>query len=162
VSLQLASLGYDVTAVDVDEYPFRHPNLHFHRMDFLTNHFADNCFDAALAISAVEHAGLGFYGDDPSRDGDYAVVKQIYRVLRTGAQFIVTVPYGKQEFCSWYRVYDSSRLRKLLHDFVVKKIQVFDGRGRENWTLSTEGEIGAVDSISSGAQAVACVAAEKP
>src|SRR4030081_2990637 len=31
VSLQLASLGYEVSAVDIEDYPFSHPNLHFHK-----------------------------------------------------------------------------------------------------------------------------------
>jgi len=161
VSLQLASLGHDVSAVDVEDYPFSHPNLHFHKIDFLQNSFADGYFDGAIAISAIEHAGLGFYGDRCNEDGDRAVVQEIYRVLRKGGQFLLTAPYGKKGASSWARVYDKPGLLELLGKFKILAFRLFDGRGREAWTVAEPDQVAEVDSIST-CQAVVCVVATKP
>lgn len=39
VCLHLASLGYKVVGMDLNPYPFRHPNLQFLQGDFLQNSF---------------------------------------------------------------------------------------------------------------------------
>lgn len=147
--------------MDVEDYPFSHPNLHFRKMDFLQNRFTDEYFDGAIAISAIEHAGLGFYGEGRNQGGDRAVVREIYRVLRKGGQFLLTAPYGKRGASSWARVYDKPGLLDLLGNFQILALRLFDGRGREAWTLAQEDQVAEVDSISS-CQAVVCVVATKP
>jgi SAM-dependent methyltransferase len=132
VSIQLASLGYKVTGVDVEGYDLSHPNFSFLRTDFMKNQFSDESFDGVVAISAIEHAGLGFYGDISLDDGDRAVVDEVRRILRKGGTFLLTLPYGVKARTPWYRVYDDCALRGLLSEFKIVDLRFFDGRGRSS------------------------------
>ncbi|MGI8801015.1 MAG: class I SAM-dependent methyltransferase, partial [Solirubrobacteraceae bacterium] len=62
VALSLAALGHAVTCVDPRGYPIEHPRLRCAacRLDELDPGLAR--FDAAVALSAIEHFGLGGYG----------------------------------------------------------------------------------------------------
>jgi len=63
ISMELASLGYKVTGVDINEYIFTHPNFNFIKINFLNNTFQDEYFDAIVAVSAIEHCGLEATGN---------------------------------------------------------------------------------------------------
>lgn len=161
--LSLASLGYRVIGVDLRPYPLVHPNLRFVQGDFLAAGFGAGEFDAVVAISAVEHCGLGAYGEEPSDRGDRAVVDEIARVLRPGGRLLLTVPYGRAGETSWFRVYDRPRLDALLARFEVTRREYYVGVGRQEWRPAGEEEIAEVDSVGPGAaQGVACVVAVKP
>ena len=161
LSLQLASLGYEVTGYDLDKYPLKHPNLEFIKGNFLDNTFDDNTFDAAISISTIEHCGLPIYGSPKIHDGDYKVVNEIARVLKEKARFIMSVPFGKEGFDPGYRVYNSHSLGKLMGKFTIKKAEYFVGADRMFWIPVALEKISEVDCISKGfTQGVACVVAE--
>jgi len=160
--IHLASLGYQVTGVDLRPYPYAHPGFRFVHGDFIRVRFPDAEFDAVVAVSAIEHCGLGQYGEKESVHDDVAIVREIRRVLKRGGRLLLTVPFGRPGQTSWYRVYDKARLDTLLADFVVQKIEYYVGENRRNWRPADEAEIAKVDSVSSGfAQGVACVVAVK-
>lgn len=163
LSLHLASLGYRVVGVDLREYPFTHPNLSFVQGDFLKCGFPDGEFDGVIAVSAVEHCGLGAYREGAYASGDEAVVQEMFRVLRPGGRLLMTVPYGRAGATSWYRVYDRTKLLTLLRPFTVAKIDYYVGMGRKAWRPAAEEEVAGVDSVSVGyVQGLACVVAVKP
>ena len=163
VSMHLASLGYEVVGVDLNPYPFTHPNFTFVAGDFLKSRFPRDHFDAVIAISAVEHCGLAAYGDGVEDRGDEKVVGEMWRILKPGGRLLLTVPYGRAATTSWYRVYDKAGLGRLLAAFAISKAEYYAGIGRKAWRPVGEEELAAVDSAALGfAQGVACVVALKP
>jgi SAM-dependent methyltransferase len=165
LSIELASLGYIVTGVDVNDFPLTHPNFHFVKGNFLKNTFLSESFDAVIAISSIEHCGLPAYGAEEFSEGDIKVVEEIYRILNKGGRFILTVPFGKMALVSGpfgYRVYDWYALKSLLSKFSITAEEYFVGRDRQYWLPVTRDELSKVDSVSKGfVQGVACIVAAK-
>jgi len=163
VCLSLASLGYRVVGVDLRPFPLTHSNLRFFQGEFEECGFPEAEFDAVVAVSAVEHCGLGAYGESARERGDRRVVDEIFRVLKPGGRLLLTVPVGRAGETSWYRVYDRAGLRTLLSRFDVLKCEYYVAVGRQRWLPATEDEIADVDSTSGGSvHGVACVVAGKP
>jgi len=164
LSLELASLGYRVTGVDLNDYDFTHPNFKFVKENFLKNGFSDEYFDAAIAVSSIEHVGLNAYGENfmDEEDGDYKTVLEIRRIFKTGGKFIMTIPFGKRGKSLTQRFYDKKALFNLLNGFKIEKVDCFIGLGRKRWTSANIDEAEKIDSVSTGFnQAVACVLCSK-
>jgi SAM-dependent methyltransferase len=115
--LELASLGYEVTALDLRPYPLRHPRITSLREDIRRCSLPANTFDTAVALSTIEHVGLGFYAESADPGGDRAAVREILRLLRPGGRFLLTVPFGRPASGPGHRVYDDSGLRTLTEGF---------------------------------------------
>ncbi len=165
VSIELASLGYNVTGVDINEYPYTHPNFNFIKINFLNNAFHDECFDAIIAISAIEHCGLPAYGSQEFSDGDYKVINEMYRILKKDGKIGLTVPFGEKgliEGPCGQRIYDYNSLIALLSNFKILKEAYFIGIDKKYWLPSTKEGLCNLDSASKGfTQGVACIYASK-
>jgi len=159
LAVELASLGYKVTGVDLNDYEFKHPNLTFIHGDFFDSEFKDNEFDAVLAVSSVEHAGLGHYHEKEREGGDFRIVDEIRRILKPGGRFIITVPFGSGGQTKSYRIYDSGRLDRLLEGFRIDAEEHCIKKGR-TWIPASRKTASGVDS-SKGARAVAMVSCRK-
>jgi ubiquinone/menaquinone biosynthesis C-methylase UbiE len=61
-------------------------NLRYRKEDVRDMQFSDNTFDRVISISVIEH----IY---PEEDGDLNALSEIYRVLKSGGEFLLTVPY---------------------------------------------------------------------
>ncbi len=162
VALELASLGYKVTAVDLKNYKYKHPNLKFIQGDLRFLNLPKNYFDAATAISTIEHTGLGAYKETASSKGDMEMMDIIYKVLKPKGKLIITVPYGVNETNEHERVYDNERLKQLLHKFKIVKIIFFKGIGRKYWIPVESHDLMKVSSTKNGfTQGVACLVVTK-
>ena len=118
--LQLSSLGYQVTGIDLEPYPYTHPNLQFVQSDVTKIPFRSNFFAVVTAVSTVEHIGLGFYEkgrSTPDLEADRKAIIEILRILKPRGQFLITVPFGKKNLTDSYRVYNQPQLKKLLTGF---------------------------------------------
>lgn len=141
LSLSLASLGFEVTVVDPRGYPFEHPNLRVaaRRLESLDG--AEDV-DAAIAISSVEHFGLGAYGQPETHDReDLAAMAEIRRRLRPGGAMVLTVPFGQASSDQFQRTYDERALSELLRGFEIRT-SVFARRLSE--TAWSADEVGGV------------------
>ena len=138
LSIQLATTGFDVYGIDIRNYELTHRNFHFVRDDIRETPFQDGYFDVVIAISAIEHVGLGHYGDPEYRDGDLIAMKEIHRVLMKGGMLIMSTPFGGKSKITWERVYDNDALANLLEGFDVQKTDYWI-KEREEWrTVSLE------------------------
>lgn len=152
-ALQLASLGFNVTAFDLQDNVFHHPNFKYVKGDFLitSKDFMDNYFDAAISISSLEHVGFDVYDGPLIESGDEMVVKQLYRLLKPGGIFTFTVPFGRKGIYPkkkpTYRKYDRKAIRYLLKDFQIKNMVCFGCSPTLEWSptdpvkLENESEI---------------------
>lgn len=115
VALSLASMGHDVLVVDPRGYPARHPGLRVlpQRLDELDKDERD--FDAVLALSSVEHFGIGSYGQPSAEERlDLAGVQEMRLRTRPGGLLVLTVPLGEPAVDDFQRVYDVGGVRELL------------------------------------------------
>jgi SAM-dependent methyltransferase len=130
--IQLATMGFQVFGIDTSNCELTHRNFHFLRDDIRETHFQDDYFDVVMAISSIEHIGLGHYGDPDYLDGDLKAMKEIRRVLMDGGLLILSTPFGAKSTTTWERVYDNDSLAKLLEGFNVQKTDYWI-KEREEW-----------------------------
>lgn len=125
----LTGNGHRVTAVDLRPHSNPEHQIDYLRLegDFvrLAPALRAESFDAAISTSALEHFGLGTYGEyDEVIDPDYDVkaVAAVWQLLKPGGLFHVTLPYGCRFHVSnpHWRVYDRVALQKrIIQDFTV-------------------------------------------
>ncbi|MEM5807829.1 MAG: class I SAM-dependent methyltransferase [Candidatus Aenigmatarchaeota archaeon] len=131
--IQLATIGYEVYGIDINEYPYTHPNFKFVKGDITNTKFPNNFFDCVTAVSTIEHIGVAAYGAKESESADILAIKEIHRILKPKGKLLITLPFGRNELIKgWYKVYDMKRLRELLSDFNIKKLEVYK-KEKGNW-----------------------------
>jgi SAM-dependent methyltransferase len=145
LTLKLAKKGYKVYGIDTRQYQEKHPNLTFVQEDILRTPFPNGLFDAAIAVSTIEHIGLGVYGDPIHDNADILAVREIYRILKPDGRFIVTTPFAGEYKLAKYgggyeRYYDADTIRKLFEGFQIKASEFFVGVRRFNWVSASEKE----------------------
>ena len=86
--------------------------------DVLVTDYRQECFDAIVSVSAIEHIGLGSYENDPAHeDGDTIAVERAYTWLKPGGWMYLDVPYrpdGPYSVNSNYRAYDEAAIQSRL------------------------------------------------
>jgi SAM-dependent methyltransferase len=145
LALGLAKKGYKVYGIDTRQYQEKHPNLTFVQEDIVRTSFPDGLFDAVIAVSTIEHIGLGLYADPIHDNADIMTVREIYRILRPDGRFIVTIPFAGEYKLAKYRggyerYYDADTIRKLFEGFQIKAREFLVGVSRFNWVNASEKE----------------------
>jgi SAM-dependent methyltransferase len=121
--LALAARGFRVVGIDVARYPYTHPGMQAVQCDVMRMPFAGRSFDAVLAISVIEHIGIGHYQDPSDARGDQAAMAELARVLKADGRLLLSVPFGVAMTDGFQRVYDPPRLRALLAPFRVRTVE---------------------------------------
>lgn len=144
LTVSLASRGFRVVGVDYNPYPFVHPNLSAARADAMRLPFRSASFGVVLAVSVVEHIGIGHYGDPEAERGDLATVREIARVIRPGGRALITVPFGVPWVSDFQRVYDPAGLAELVAPLRVERLE--HARSHAGlWVPCVEAEAALVD-----------------
>lgn len=147
VALSLATLGHRVDVVDPRGYPLAHPNLTVHacRLDEFDGAAVGSGpgWDAAVALSCVEHFGLEHYGlNATDRRDDLAALARMRELLRPGGRLVLTVPYGPAAAVDGFeRVYDAEGLDELLDGWDVRERLVVERTGRTEWSPRPDGVV---------------------
>ncbi|MBD2725440.1 DUF268 domain-containing protein [Nostoc sp. FACHB-892] len=140
LSYELASFNYSVTAIDIRPIALFHPNLKFVKTDICKPVLPPASFDCVIALSTLEHIGLGWYGDETGESYDIKAVQQISLLLKPEGSFILTVPYGKKALTPVHRIYNQESLQELIQDFKVVQISYGVRKDDFTWTI-TENEL---------------------
>lgn len=122
--IQIASLGYKITAYDVREYTFKHKNLTFIRKDFLKNNLPKNSINIVTCISTIEHVGLNVYKGQISYSNhkDRRMMKEIRRVLLKNGKLLLTAPFGVSEVTKKHKIYNWSQIKELIKGFDIIEV----------------------------------------
>ena len=163
--IELASNGYLVTGVDTRFYPLEHPNFMFVRTDICNSQLETGSFDVVIAMSTIEHVGLGYYGDPTTNSSDRSALREIFRFLRPGGSLLITVPYGRRAHLPLHRVYDRRSLQTLLRGFQIVKLEFGIKINEKTWKLSSSEKQAAAqvhDRVSNLPSAVAMALCVKP
>lgn len=155
VGLSLATLGLRVTVVDPRPCPLAHPNLEHAacRLDELPVPAAP--FQAAVALSAVEHFGLEHYaGEGAGERADLAALERLRALVEPGGLLALTVPFARTASVDRFqRVYDDDGLRALLRGWDVRSSLRAGRVDRLTWKLGA---------ASAERHGVALIAARRP
>ncbi len=157
VALSLASVGHEVHVVDPRGYPLEHPMLRQHALplDELRDELR---FDAAVALSSIEHFGIGAYGQ-AQRDEvrlDRLALGDVRARLVPGGVLVLTVPCGAEsEVDQFQRTYSLEELREMLSDWEIADLSFTRQLDPRTWISDGSG-----DPIAS--RSVALVTAKKP
>lgn len=130
------AIGYTMYGVDIR--PITMEGINFIQGDIRHTYFNSEYFNAVTAISTIEHIGLrGIYGNkEEDMQGDLKAVNEIWRILKVGSKFIMTVPYGdKFSRGNYHRVYDKESLARLLAKFERKEV-LLKKAPKEPWDLA--------------------------
>jgi SAM-dependent methyltransferase len=123
ISIELASLGFEVWGIDSRPYGLTHPNFRFVCADICNPPLPENYFDRVLAISTIEHVGIGHYGDPRGNEKDLFALEAVYRLLKPGGRLLISAPFGHRRMDAFTRVYDAEQFRRLLQGFKILKIE---------------------------------------
>lgn len=99
-----------------------------------TEQFPPAFFDAVVSLSAIEHIGLGHYGDPVDPDGDTQAMANVFRWLKPGGWVYFDVPYNPTGYLvkdTEYRVYDDDALFERLW---MQPLADAKARARWLWT----------------------------
>jgi SAM-dependent methyltransferase len=99
----LENLPIEIYATDYDE-PFKpFEKIKFYQADVRKLPIPDETFDKVIAVSVIEHIGLKSPQvltdkiPDVSGDGDLEAVRELARVLKSGGELIMTLPFGLKD-----------------------------------------------------------------
>jgi hypothetical protein len=138
IAYELASFGFEVVGVDLNEYPLEHPNLRTIASSLETIEDDDlRNFDTIVCLSAIEHFGLGAYGEDPNEDrADIEALGRLSALSGPDTALILTTPFGEPSVTEFQRVYDSDGLDELLGawDVVERRFATQDDA---SWTIQS-------------------------
>ena len=93
--IQLATLGYKVTGLDIiDSGDSHHPNFNQVVSDLFEHKLPKESFDCVVSVSTIEHMGFGAFGDKVIPDADVKAFQIVHELLKSGGIAIITVPAG--------------------------------------------------------------------
>jgi 2-polyprenyl-3-methyl-5-hydroxy-6-metoxy-1,4-benzoquinol methylase len=165
LGIHLASRGLQVTGVDLRPYPYSCQNFTFYQGNFFELDLPEKSFDAVIAVSVVEHIGLGAYGETRREaETDDQLLDRFYKLLTPGGQLILTVPFGTWAITPFYRIYDEEALHKLLHHFVSECEEYYSRTDSVNWSRTTATDLSKKkwEPDGQGADGVALISARRP
>jgi len=123
----------EVEVFDIRPLTVTLPNLKFIQADMMesiSKSFLDYA-DSISCLHALEHFGLGRYGDPIDYDGHLKGLDNIYRILRKGGKFYLSVPIGEDriEFNA-HRVFSLGYLYALFEDkYKINNFSYIDNTG---------------------------------
>lgn len=133
-ALSMASMGHHVIAADLRRYPFEHPQLQSATGPIEDWPGPDQLLDAIFSISAIEHAGLGAYGEGANSEHlDRIIVERFADWLRPGGELVFTAPYGLWAVDDQQRVYDRAHLDALLAGWQITDLRVCVQTAPDRW-----------------------------
>lgn len=141
-ALYLSKKGYQVYGIDFSSYNYekeKYPNFKFYQLDVTEDiPFPENFFDTVIAISTIEHVGLGFYKDPVKKNGDLIAMRQIKRVMKEDGILLLTTEFGRHNLISYakvkpfYRVYDIQDIKNLFSGLEILEKQTYK-KDKGNW-----------------------------
>jgi 2-polyprenyl-3-methyl-5-hydroxy-6-metoxy-1,4-benzoquinol methylase len=136
VGIGLASLGYQVTGIDIRPYELKHPNFTSVVADICQPPFKKHSFDAIICLSTLEHIGLETaYRTDAQAASPQKALAAMRDLLKPGGKLILTTPVAqKHDVSSFQRLVTPTELKKELADWQIEKFDIcVPDRQRTAW-----------------------------
>jgi SAM-dependent methyltransferase len=108
----------EIEVFDIRPLNITIPNIVFKQLDLMNTNFdlISYC-DSVSSLHAIEHFGLGRYGDKLDYNGHLKGLKNIYEMLKKDGKFYFSVPIGPQriEFNA-HRIFSVKYIIELIQD----------------------------------------------
>ena len=123
-----------VEVIDIRQIAAKARNITFRQADIMEAHAElENYTDSLSCLNALEHFGLGRYGDPLDPDGHQRGLAGLARMVRPGGAFYFSVPIGSRQRVEFnaHRVFAIPYLLGLLgeHGFDVVSFHYVDDNG---------------------------------
>ena len=122
----------EIEVIDVRPLESNVPNITFTQMDLIdSDKVKDEYVDSISCLHALEHFGLGRYGDSICYNGYLIGFENITRTLKSNGRLYLSVPIGIQriEFHA-HRVFSLSYLLKMCSKYYeIERFSYFDDEG---------------------------------
>ena len=119
---------YHVTTVDVRERTSELKNETVVTCDAKALKLPDRSFDVVTSLCALEHFGLGRYGDDFDMDGDKKAMDEMVRVLKPGGHLIFSTTITRHRPAiafNGHRIYSHQMIKDLCANLVCVQEQFY-------------------------------------
>lgn len=122
----------EIEVFDIRELQTNLTNIRFKQVDMINPNFSiyDYC-DSLSCLHAIEHFGLGRYGDTVCYEGHILGLNNIYKMLKAGGILYISVPIGRQriEFNA-HRIFSVKYLLDIFKDkYSVKSFSYVNDKG---------------------------------
>lgn len=108
----------EVEIFDIREITSIIPNITFRQADLMRSmtEFNEYC-DSLSCLHALEHFGLGRYGDPINVDGYKQGLKNLSELVKKGGIFYLSTPVGIEKVCfNAHRIFNPIEIKKLMSD----------------------------------------------
>ena len=129
-----------VEVIDIRPLETKLPGLTFIQQDATTlARFKDNSIESISSLHAIEHFGLGRYGDTVDPDACFRAMRSLARVLKPGGRLYFSVPIGieRVEFNA-HRVFSPQTILETLNDLELLSFAAVDDKGEFHSAASPE------------------------
>lgn len=120
-----------VTLIDIRPLPWKIDNLNFIQAD-ATNleTIADDSLESLSSLCAIEHFGLGRYGDPLDPEACFKAMKSLQRVLSRGGHLYLAVPIGNTDAVAFnaHRIFSVRTILDTLNLLTLEDFAVIDTR----------------------------------
>lgn len=88
----------EIKVIDIRRMDVKIPNISFIQCDVMSELPAsfEKCYDSLSCLHALEHFGLGRYGDPVRYDGHVIGFNNLHKMLKHGGKMYLSVPIGPQ------------------------------------------------------------------
>ncbi|MCR2045717.1 DUF268 domain-containing protein [Acetatifactor muris] len=117
----------EVNYIDIRPLPFDIPNLHFIQSDATQlEQFKDNSVESISSFHALEHFGLGRYGDEIDPAAYRKVIKNMQRIIKPGGHIYIGVPVGPSNklIFNAHRIFAIKTIIRLFHKMTLQDIAI--------------------------------------
>lgn len=91
---------------------------------------ASGSIESLSSLHAIEHVGLGRYGDPIDPDGYVKAIAELDRVLAPGGNLYFGVPIGRERICfNAHRIFDPMRVLELFSNLRLVEFSAVDDLG---------------------------------
>ncbi len=158
VCLSLATLGYDVTALDPRPNPLSHERLR-PVVARIEEWDGDGEFGAVLCLSTIEHIGTQAYEQEAAQEQrpDLDAMRRMRELTRTGGMLVLTTAVGRASVDDFGRVYDRGGLDQLLEGWDVSDLSLVQRRDSTTWVSIDD----PIERLDPEAETVAMITATK-
>ena len=120
----------EVTVIDIRPITSSQPGLHFLQASVLNLPLPSGAVPSLSSLHAMEHVGLGRYGDPVDPSAYFVGMRELARVLAPGGRLYFSVPIGRQrvEFDA-HRVFDPRTIVEAFSDLRLVEFSAVDDSG---------------------------------
>jgi hypothetical protein len=123
-----------------------HQNIQFNQMDLMSNQSSSNITDSLSCLHAIEHFGLGRYGDPINPNGHLIGFNNMVNLVRPKGIFYISFPVNSSETKTYFNAHRVFHFKEILswqgfENLSLIRFDLVDDRG----DLHTDININEVD-----------------